>query len=389
MNNDKPRHLIAKYLAGECTPSEKQEVERWYDEYDAGNKKYLNDDAEEIKSSAERSFEELRERLALPVEVPGGQIKSFKVSVKVWLAAASILLVLSVGGYFLLGYSAKSQLTAQQETGPIKPGTNKAILTLPGGEKINLTDAGSGVLAKAGGISISKTADGQLVYQSSREDANISNGKVQYNTLSTPRGGQFQVILPDGSHVWLNSASTIVYPTAFTGKTRAVKLQGEAYFEVAKNKHMPFVVTTNKLDVKVLGTHFNVTAYDDDAAITTTLLEGSVQLNKGTVKAMLTPGLQGVAFNNQQNIAVQKANMEQVMAWRNGYFAFEDTSIKDVMKIAARWYDVEVSYHGSVENKKFGGSISRYKNITELLDNMSESGGFHYQIEGRRILLTD
>jgi ferric-dicitrate binding protein FerR (iron transport regulator) len=197
------------------------------------------------------------------------------------------------------------------------------------------------------------------------------------------------VILPDGSRVWLNSASSIIYPTAFTGKTRAVKLQGEAYFEVAKNKQKPFIVTANNVDVKVLGTNFNVTAYSDDAAITTTLLEGSVRLSKGSSSALLTPGLQGVALHNQNSISTQKANMEQVMAWKEGYFVFDDLSIKEVMKIVSRWYDVEVNFRGSVENKKFGGTISRYKNITELLDNMSQSGGIHYQIEGRRILLTN
>jgi ferric-dicitrate binding protein FerR (iron transport regulator) len=389
MNDDKLNHLIAKYLAGQCTPSEKQEVERWYDQYDAGDKKYRNDDTEEMQASAERSFEKLSKRLSLSTSIRGNQIRPIRPVIKVWLAAASILLMISFGSYFLFRQRAKPQLTANQQSSTIKPGSNKAILTLPGGKQINLTDAGSGVLAKAGGISITKSANGQLTYTSARQDAPANAGKIEYNTLTTPRGGQFQVILPDGSRVWLNSASSIIYPTAFTGKTRAVKLQGEAYFEVAKNKQKPFIVIANNVDVKVLGTNFNVTAYSDDAAITTTLLEGSVRLSKGSSSALLTPGLQGVALHNQNSISTQKANMEQVMAWKEGYFVFDDLSIKEVMKIVSRWYDVEVNFRGSVENKKFGGTISRYKNITELLDNMSQSGGIHYQIEGRRILLTN
>jgi ferric-dicitrate binding protein FerR (iron transport regulator) len=389
MNDDKFNHLIAKYLAGQCTPSEKQEVERWYDEYDAGNKKYLNDNADEMQTSAERSFEDLRARLSLPAETRRNQIRPITSGIRIWFAAASILVIFAIGGYFLLMHTTKPLLTAHHQLISIQPGSNKAILTLPGGKQINLTDAGSGVLAKAGGVSITKSADGQLIYTSASQDASANTGKPEYNTLTTPRGGQFQVILPDGSRVWLNSASSIIYPTVFNSKTRAVKLQGEAYFEVAKNKQKPFTVTANHVNVKVLGTHFNVTAYSDDAAITTTLLEGSVRLSKGTSNALLTPGLQGIALHNQNSISTQKANLEQVMAWKNGYFAFDDLSIKEVMKIVSRWYDVEVSYRGSVENKKFGGTISRYKNITELLDNMSQSGGIHYQIEGRRILLTN
>jgi len=389
MNDDKLNQLIAKYLAGECTPSEKQEVERWYDQYDAGDKKYRNDDTDEMQASAERSFEELSKRLSLSTPTRLTQIRPIRPVIKVWLAAASVLLMISFGSYFLFRQYAKPQLTANQLSSPIIPGSNKAILTLPGGKQINLTDAGSGVLAKGGGISITKSANGQLIYTAARQDAPANTEKIEYNTLTTPRGGQFQVILPDGSRVWLNSASSIIYPTAFTGKTRTVKLQGEAYFEVAKNKQKPFIVTANNVDVKVLGTHFNVTAYSDDAATTTTLLEGSVRLSKGSSNTLLTPGLQGIALHNQNNISIQKANIEQVMAWKEGYFVFDDLSIKEVMKIVSRWYDVEVSFRGSVENKKFGGTISRYKNITELLDNMSQSGGIHYQIEGRRILLTN
>jgi len=252
-------------------PAEKREVENWYDQYIAGNEKYLNDDAAEMQASAERSFEDLSKRLSFSTENAQYKIRLIKAKKRVWLAAASVIVMCAIGVYLFSSKNTMQQLTEQHQRASIRSGTNKALLTLSGGKQADLTDADSGTLAKAGGITITKSANGELIYSSARQMAGKTE-KVEYNTLTPPRGGQFQVVLPDGSKVWLNSASSIIYPTAFNGESRVVKLQGEAYFEVTKNRHKPFIVRTNNVDVNVLGTHFNVTAYNDDAATTTTLL---------------------------------------------------------------------------------------------------------------------
>jgi transmembrane sensor len=211
--------------------------------------------------------------------------------------------------------------------------------------------------------------------------------EITFNSIETPRGGQYEVYLPDGTHVWLNAATKLTYPTAFNGSTREVKLSGEAYFEVARNKDKPFIVSAASAKVEVLGTHFNISAYSEDAELATTLLEGSVRMSNGTLSKLLKPGEQGLTLKGQQNISIKQADVEQVMAWTKGNFVFNDVSIKEVMKIAARWYDIEVEYHGKVEFKKFGGTTSRYQSIIELLDDMKETGRINYKIEGRRVIL--
>jgi transmembrane sensor len=372
--------LLDKYINRQTTQEEQGLLEEYYKRLDALSELELSD--QEESKFQQSMLQQIQTRIATEEEPIQPKLKR---SYKIWYMAASILLLLAVGSYF---YEAKTPAPVVQnanlKTNDISPGSNKAVLTLSNGKKIVLSDANNGVLTNQGSTKIVKKANGELAYQVENKD---SNPQTLFNTITIPRGGQYEVILPDGTTVLLNAASSLTYPTQFNGKQRTVELKGEAYFEVAKRKAMPFVVKTSDIEIKVLGTHFNISAYQDDPAITTTLLEGSVSINKGNVTTLLKPGQQGIARSDLSTVAVQDADVEQVMGWTKGSFVFADLSIKEVMKIASRWYDIDVEYQGNVQSKKFGGTTSRYKNITELLEYMKITGGVNYKIEGRRVIL--
>jgi ferric-dicitrate binding protein FerR (iron transport regulator) len=208
-----------------------------------------------------------------------------------------------------------------------------------------------------------------------------------YNTISTPKGGQYQVTLSDGSKVWLNAASSLRFPATFSGKERKVELTGEGYFEVAHNKKMPFHVTVNDLDVEVLGTHFNINAYADESAIKTTLLEGSVKVVKGNETKIIEPGEQASVTTSEDEINVkQQVDLEQVVAWKNGIFQFERADIESVMRQISRWYDIDVDYHGRV-SEHFGGTISRDVNISDVLKMLEMTGGVNFKIDGKKVIV--
>lgn len=214
--------------------------------------------------------------------------------------------------------------------------------------------------------------------------------KVLYNTISTPRGGQYQVMLPDGSKVWLNAASSLRFPTAFTGKERQVKMEGEAYFEVAQQASKPFVVVTGNIKIKVLGTHFNVNAYSNENTIRTTLAEGAVRVSKEDKSKVLEPGEQ-VQFDKQTgNMSIKQVNVDQMLAWKNGLFYFDNTNIKTIMKQVARWYNVDAVYEtAQLKNKNFSGITSRYKNVDGLLKRLELTGTIHFKVEGKTITVMD
>ncbi|WP_158800431.1 FecR family protein [Pedobacter sp. L105] len=299
--------------------------------------------------------------------------------------AAMLILVTSITLFFFKSNFHKSPSSFPVTTvryPNIHSGGNQAILTMADGSTITLASAKNGKLVTQHGVQICKEKDGMLTYHFNSDKG--STGNDGNNTITTPRGGQYEVVLSDGTKVWLNAASSLRFPVAFAGSCRNVTLTGEAYFEVAKNKHKPFLLKANGTNIQVLGTHFNVSAYSDDAAVTTTLLEGSVRLVKDATVAMLKPGEMGTSLNNQTAIRVRKADIEKAMAWKNGYFLFDNTDIRIIMKQAARWYDVDVVYQGSV-NKSFGGKISKYKNIDELLKNLELTGTIQFKVEGRRV----
>lgn len=263
----------------------------------------------------------------------------------------------------------------------IVPGGNKAILTLQDGSKIVLNDAKDGTLAQQGNTDVVKLANGQIVYN----ETAAAPAKVLYNTMTTPRGGQYKLTLPDGTEVWLNSASSITYPTAFAGTERDVSITGEAYFEVAKDKTKPFHVRSGNQMVEVLGTHFNIMAYDDEDAIKTTLLEGSVKITENNQSSLLKPGEQAVVDKNG-GLKIAPAAIDEALAWKNGYFKFNRVDIKFIMRQLARWYDVSVVYEGRLPQDEFVGKIGRGENIAQVL-HILELDDVHFKIEDKKIIV--
>src|SRR6202012_5049073 len=244
-------------------------------------------------------------------------------------------------------------------------------------------------IARTNAGKVVKTHSGQIVYKAGDPDNSKPATEIAYNTLSTPKGGEYQVVLPDNTKVWLDAASSIIYPVVFTGNERRVKLTGQAYFEVAKNKEKPFYVDVNQAQIRVLGTHFNISAYNDDRETTATLLEGSVQVTKNNSTSLLKPGQQAVMNNGSDHIVVADANIQDVMAWKNGYFTFNDDNITGIMRKVSRWYDVSVEYLGNYDDQQFGGTFYRSKSITELLNHLERLGKVHFKITGRRITVMD
>jgi len=309
---------------------------------------------------------------SIEIAAPAGKAKVIPLRYR-WRVAASILLLLSIGLY--TGYrhyiNSRQIMANQAALKTIKPGGNNAVLTLANGSKIILNNVHNGQLTMQGHISINKINSGKLVYQSQPNAANAT-AKPTYNTVTTPAGGQYQLVLADGTTVWLDALSSIRYPAVFEGNERDVELQGEAYFEVAKNKAMPFHVISNGQTVEVLGTHFNINAYADEPEITTTLLEGKVKIWNNNRSAVLAPGQQSVVKN--QVIIVSNTDTRGAVAWKNGYFRFTNTEIAPLMRQISRWYNVNIVYTSAPNERKFTGGISRDANIASVILMLKDVG---------------
>lgn len=325
-----------------------------------------------------------------------GQLAVIPMYKRTWyrvVAAASILLTLSAGGYFILNKPAPRQIaeTVKQQgiaKNDVAPGGNKAILTLSNGTQIVLDSVANGALAQQGNTKIIKLDNGQLAY----DPLNQKPGEVLYNTISTPRGGQYQIVLSDGSRVWLNAASSLRFPASFTGKERKVELTGEGYFEVAKNTAMPFRVSVKGMQVEVLGTHFNVNAYDDEGSLATTLLEGSVKVenekseNPGFNVITLKSGEQANLSGDGKLKINHYVNTEEVIAWKDGNFDFNNTPVTDIMRQISRWYDMDVEYKGAIPTNRLTGKISRKVNLSQLMD-MIQYTGVNMEIKNKKITI--
>ncbi|WP_207532718.1 FecR family protein [Desertivirga arenae] len=296
-----------------------------------------------------------------------------------WAVAASILLAVSISAYFLLNGIYMRVPTASVYNNDIDPGTDKAILTLSDGRRIVLDNSAAGIVATEGNVSVKKTADGQIRYVVTEGQGSDNTG---FNTISTPAGGQYQVLLPDGTKVWLNAASSLKFPASFS-KGRKVELQGEAYFEVVKNKDKHFFVNSGKQLVEVMGTHFNVNAYKDEPALHTTLLEGSVKVSTAAESKLLVPGQESVL--SASGLDLEQAKLDEVTAWKNGYFKFNGKDIRTIMREISRWYNVTVEYQGKITAETFDGRISRNRKLTEVLKLIESAGKVHFKVEGRRV----
>lgn len=279
------------------------------------------------------------------------------------------------------------------KTTEVRPGTpqhvtattrnNKAVLTLSNGEHVLLNDQAAGTIAQQGALQVIKNKDGSLSYTGS---GNNKSGDT-YNTLTIPPGSQYHVTLPDGTGVWLNAASAIRYPLAFSGNKRKVDIDGEAFFEVAPNAVMPFEVNSGIMQVLVLGTTFNIMAYKDENSIKTTLIDGMVKVVSKRSTQQLKPGLQAILVNGENNFRIVPADMKEVLAWKEGEFRFYDTDIASIMRQVARWYDVEIVYRGNIPQNKFYGVIPRQHNVSQLLEVLEVTHHVHFHIDGRKIIV--
>lgn len=366
------RKLIEKYLHGTCSGEEKERVERWYEQMPAGR----FDLDEEL---AEEDLEAIWSRLQ------AGRRKSRTIRLwKITGIAASVLLLTGIGLYL---YGPEPGLKNDQTeclVNDVPPGGNRATLTLADGKTIHLDHAANGELARQNGITVRKADDGQLIYEMN-DHAQEASG-IAYNTVTTPKGGQYQVWLPDGSKVWLNAASSLRYPTRFKEDERIVTLTGEGYFEVSSGSKQPFIVRSKGQQVRVTGTRFNIHAYSDAPSASTSLIEGSVQVTQsGSGRARrLKPGEQSRI--SDEAFEIHPVDTEESIAWKNGYFIFSDTDLKTILQQLERWYDVEVDYTWLPE-KRFYGKISRHVPLSKVLDMMEQTGNLNFNIEGKRIIM--
>jgi ferric-dicitrate binding protein FerR (iron transport regulator) len=309
-------------------------------------------------------------------------------------AAAVVLALLATGLVWFITVKPKTAATyhTSRIADDVAPGGNKATLTLANGTAITLNNMDKGQLTLQGNSKVVKADSSLLVYSQQDTDQGQKTGNdarvIQYNTLTTPRGGQYQLVLPDGSKVWLNAASSIHFPTAFTGKERKVEITGEVYFEVAKNANMPFIVKKDNAEIQVLGTSFNINAYQDEPVIKITLLKGSVKVSQLMThdSQLIKPGQQADIDKKINRIKVSEANIDEVIAWKNGLFHFEGDDMPSIMRKIARWYDVKVTYENTIPSGHYTGVISRNTNLSAVL-KMLELSGVHFKIDGMNILV--
>ena len=311
------------------------------------------------------------------------------INTKWWMAAASIIILLGVGIYFTFFNEMQAPVELAKSL-PIDieaPKANKAIITLSNGQQILVDSISNGQVTTHDNMLITKNSKGEIIY--SGKD---NNGAIAYNTLYNPRGSKVQTItLADGTRVWLNAASSLRYPVAFSGKERTVELSGEGYFEVAHNAQKPFHVAVNNVNVQVLGTHFNVNAYEDELEIKTTLLEGSVKINSADKSAIIKPGEQAVvsSLKNKlkEGISIRATDVEDVVAWKNGFFAFRHSDLNEILKQLSRWYDIEVVYNGKIEKQEFTGKLDRSLVLSDVLKILDRTGVRFKIEEGKKLVI--
>lgn len=376
MNRDQAKELVERYNEGLVNEEERHLIENWY----------LNESRKHEWTDAQFNFLHLKDEILNgTLQKSGLGLQPLSRHLNIWSRIAAAAVVLVVFGLGLYLYNTRDQRKEAQHTlaENIAPGGNKAILTLATGEQVVLNDASEGEISRQSGISVRKANDGELIYTMVDEVEKIAENTN--NTISTPKGGQYTIILSDGTKVMLNSASSLTFPTSFKQKDRSVELNGEAYFEVAHHHDKRFKVISGKQTVEVLGTHFNVNAYTDEVNIKTTLLEGAVKVSTDKSSASIMPGEQAILSRNDGNmITKHRVNTAKETAWINGIFSFEGDDLKSVMRQVSRWYDVDVVYVGALNEEKYYGEISRTSKLSEVF-KILELNNVNFDVVGKTV----
>ncbi|WP_316799810.1 FecR family protein [Pedobacter frigidisoli] len=356
--------------------SEQALIESWFNQTAANTHHHIHDD----------DLEAVREEVWLNLLKTRRQTAA---SVRLWISISAAAVIL----FFVLFGIVRQLSKIEQQPLPlaqnIRPAENTATLTLGNGERITLEAQEKTGVAQRIANNLSLSAGGVIVYNSDHAQKRGKLAKTQYNTLATPIGGHYRAVLPDGTRVWLNASSSIRYPVVFNARDRLVELDGEAYFEVAKDAEHPFKVRTALQEISVLGTHFNVNSYRDEPYTTTSLLEGNVKVSslRGHQVNELKPGEQ--LLLSDQDILQSTTNVQYAVAWKEGDFRFDDDSIQSIMRMLSRWYNIEVVFEGSPTKERFSGKISNTKNISEVLNMLQKTKLVHFRIEGRRVVVMD
>ena len=380
--------IFSRLLEGRISPQEAETLIEWLsrDGQDPESKSLLLTQLQNVVDE-EHITPGLREKME--AKLPAILGRSQRTPMLTWIRYSSVaaaLLLIGTGIYFFANrQQTKPHIIAKAPAKQdIAPGKQGAILTLADGTTMVLDSLGNGVVATQNGTRITLN-NGRLAYSERTQTGATAIPAVAYNTMTTPKGRQFQLTLPDGTKVWLNAASSLHYPTAFTGSQREVDVTGEAYFEVAQDNQHPFIVNIDETTrIQVLGTHFNINAYSDEASINTTLLEGSVKVISRNEKVVLRPGQQ--AQTKPSKTTVTNANTEKVMAWKNGIFNFQDATLEEVMRQLQRWYDIDVTYEKGIPKLEFIGKMGRDLSLSEVLGGL-ELSKVHFRLEGRKLIV--
>ncbi|MBP1650161.1 MAG: FecR protein [Bacteroidetes bacterium] len=366
--------LYEKLLSGTITAEEKLRLQEYTDQMEAEEHPWQAEMGD--KTEIENELHALLEQEIKPKKRTG-----IRTLTTILTAAAAF-----TGLFILLSSIYKNNPTLPPSTlknlasNKVTPGCNKAILTLADGSSITLDSAGAGSLTTKNGVIIKQVQNGLIEYNDK-----TGSSATSWSTISTPTGGQYQIVLEDGTKAWLNATSSLRFPTTFRNNERTVEISGEVYFEIATNESKPFKVNFDGNTITVLGTHFNVMAYKDEAKSKVTLLQGAVKVNNHSGEQLLKPGMQAQMTDSNTRITTCKANLEEVIAWKNGYFTFDHENIQSIMRKLARWYDVRVNYQGDMNGKIFSGTISRFDNISEVLSMIELTGTIHFRIQGREL----
>ena len=378
--------IINSYLAGEANIYQQSVLKQYFD--------LFSDGPDFLTDQNEREQQIIHDRVKRNIDLHINKENNliFKLKKQHLKVAAMFIITIS----FVLYFNQSKHLVLEDTRGlkekisfDILPGINKAVLTLSDGDKVLLENENPEIIDKKSGAIIKINKDGFLFYN----NPTLIKTKTVYNTIETPRGGQYKILLPDGTRIWLNAGSTLKYPLNFEKHHRKVELSGEAYFEVSKNELRPFIVYSDNQSVQVLGTNFNISTYRDDSSSKTTLLEGSVKVTRSNSKnyKVIIPGQQSeISKNLKDSITIKQVDLDAVIGWKDGYFIFDDEPLESILTKISRWYDVEIQYSDLIPNRHlaYSGTISKYSKVSKVLKKLELTESVHFKIDGRRIMVT-